>query len=62
MTKLVDTIMILLDIALIIYFYNYAINTTDIVARLISCAAVTMEIFFIIRHFKMVKKSKQLNQ
>lgn len=62
MTKLIDTIMILVDIALVMYFYNYAISTTDMVARLISCAAVTMEIFFIIKHFKIIKKSKQANQ
>ncbi|MCR8747072.1 hypothetical protein [Romboutsia lituseburensis] len=61
MTKLIDTIMILIDIALIIYFFNYAVSTTDMTTRLISCAAVTMEISFIIRHFKMIKKSKEVH-
>lgn len=61
MTKLIDTIMILIDIALIIYFFNYAVSTTDMATRLISCAAVTMEISFIIRHFKMIKKSKEVH-
>lgn len=61
MTKLIDTIMILIDIALIIYFFNYAVSTIDMATRLISCAAVTMEISFIIRHFKMIKKSKEVH-
>ena len=61
MTKLIDIIMIILDVALVIYFYNYAVTTTDMLTRLIGCAAITMEIFFIIRHFKMIKKSKQIN-
>ncbi|CEH33689.1 hypothetical protein [Romboutsia lituseburensis] len=61
MTKLIDTIMILIDIALIFYFFNYAVSTTDMATRLISCAAVTMEISFIIRHFKIIKKSKEVH-
>lgn len=59
MTKTIDIIMILIDLALIMYFYNYAINTTDIVIRIISCAAITFEIFFIRRHLKLMKKTKK---
>ena len=58
MIKILDNIMLIIDILLIIYFYNYAVDTTDIVQRLISCAAITMEISFIIRHIKLMKSKK----
>lgn len=50
-----DIIMIVFDISLIMYFYNFAINTTDLGARLLACVAMTMEIFFIRKHFALVK-------
>ena len=62
MTKIMNIIMIVIDLALITYFFNYAISTTDMVIRLISCAAITMEILFIRRQFKVVKNSKQANR
>lgn len=46
--------MLVIDILLAIYFFNYAISTTDISTRLISCIAITMEISFIIRYIKII--------
>ncbi|MEF9990705.1 MAG: hypothetical protein RRZ84_02290 [Romboutsia sp.] len=57
-----DAIMIGLDISLITYFYNIAINSTEISTRLISCLAMTVEVYFIRRHLKMLRlnyKSKK---
>ena len=58
MTKIMNIIMIVIDLALIMYFFNYAISTTGMIVRLISCAAITMEIFFIRRQLKVLKSSK----
>lgn len=54
MIKGLDKIMLVIDILLAIYFFNYAISTTDISTRLISCIAITMEISFIIRYIKII--------
>lgn len=62
MTKNIEIIMIVIDLILIMYFFNYAVTTTDMFTRLISCAAITMELFFIRRQFKMIKKSKEMKQ
>ena len=41
---------------LFMYFYNVAINTTDMTTRLISCAAMTFEVYFIRKHIKIMRK------
>lgn len=61
MTKIMNIVMIIIDLALIMYFFNYAISATDITVRLISCAAITMEIFFIRRQIKSIKNPNQVN-
>lgn len=57
MTKMFDVIMIGVEVSIIMYFYNIAINSPDMGLRLLSCAAMTMEIYFIRRHLKRIKIS-----
>ena len=47
--KILDTVIIGIDLMLFMYFYNVAINTTDMTTRLIACAAMTFEVYFINR-------------
>lgn len=57
-----DVIMIGLDLSLLMYFYDFAINSSEISSRLIACAVMTMEVYFIRRHLKAIKlnaKSKR---
>lgn len=54
--KILDTVIIGIDLMLFMYFYNVAINTTDLTTRLISCAAMTFEVYFIRKHMKIMKK------
>lgn len=56
--KILDTIIIGIDLMLFVYFYNIAINTTDMTTRLIGCAAMTFEIYFIRKHLKIMKQLK----
>lgn len=61
MIRLFDLIMIGVDISLIVYFYNVAVNTTEMSTRLISCIAMTMEVYFIRRHLKTMKLNAKKN-
>ena len=54
--KILDTVIIGIDLMLFMYFYNIAINTTDMTTRLISCVAMTFEVYFIRKHIKIMKK------
>ncbi|MGL4913303.1 MAG: hypothetical protein ACRC3Y_12830 [Romboutsia sp.] len=54
--------MIGLDISLIMYFYNFAINSSDMSARLLACAAMTMEVYFIRRHLKAIRRNIKVNK
>ena len=54
--KILDTVIIGIDLMLFMYFYNVAINTTDMTTRLISCAAMTFEVYFIRKHIKIMRK------
>lgn len=54
--KILDTVIIGIDLMLFMYFYNIAINTTDMTTRLISCAAMTFEVYLIRKHIKIMKK------
>ena len=56
--KILDTLILGIDLVLFMYFYNIAINTTDMTTRLISCAAMTFEVFFIRKHLKIMKRFK----
>ena len=56
--KILDTVILGIDLVLFMYFYNIAINTTDMTTRLISCAAMTFEVYFIRKHLKIMKKLK----
>jgi len=56
--KILDTLILGIDLALFMYFYNIAINTTDMTTRLISCAAMTFEVYFIRKHLKIMKRLK----
>lgn len=57
-----DIIMIGLDMSLLMYFYNFAINSSDMGSRLLACAAMTMEVYFIRRHLKAIKKNARVNK
>lgn len=57
-----DMIMIGLDLSLIMYFYNFAINASDMGSRLLACAAMTMEVYFIRRHFKAMRYNARANK
>lgn len=59
---MLDFIMIGIDISLIMYFYDFAINSSDISTRLIACAAMTMEVFFIRKHLKCVMNNIKVNK
>lgn len=59
---MLDVIMIGLDISLIMYFYNFAINSSDMSARLLACAAMTMEVYFIRRHLKSMRRNVKVNK
>ena len=41
---------------LFVYFYNIGVNATDMTTRLIACAAMTFEVYFIRKHIKIMKK------
>jgi len=56
--KILDTLILGIDLVLFMYFYNIAINTTDMTTRLISCAAMTFEVYFIRKHLKIMKRLK----
>ncbi|MBQ3420297.1 MAG: hypothetical protein IJH34_01230 [Romboutsia sp.] len=56
--KILDTVILGIDLVLFMYFYNIAINTTDMTTRLISCAAMTFEVYFIRKHLKIMKRLK----
>ena len=58
--KILDTAILGIDIVLFIYFYNIAINTTDMTTRLVSCAAMTFEVYFIRKHLKIMKNLKSV--
>lgn len=60
MVKILDTAILGIDIVLFIYFYNIAINTTDMTTRLVSCAAMTFEVYFIRKHLKIMKNLKSV--
>ncbi|RDY23666.1 hypothetical protein CHF27_006945 [Romboutsia maritimum] len=55
--KILDLIIILIDTLLVMYFFNFAIDTTDITTRIMACLAMTMEVYFIMRHIKLIKSS-----
>lgn len=59
---MIDIIMIGLGLSLIMYFYNFAVNAQDMSSRLLACAAMTMEIYFIRRHLKAVKNNMKTNK
>ena len=54
--KILDTVIVGIDLMLFMYFYNVAINTTDMTTRLIACAAMTFEVYFIRKHIKIMKR------
>lgn len=54
--KILDTVIIGIDIMLFVYFYNIGVNATDMTTRLIACAAMTFEVYFIRKHIKIMKK------
>lgn len=58
--KILDTAILGIDIVLFIYFYNIAINTTDMTTRLVSCAAMTFEVYFIRKHLKIMRNLKSV--
>lgn len=60
MVKILDTAILGIDIVLFIYFYNIAINTTDMTTRLVSCAAMTFEVYFIRKHLKIMRNLKSV--
>lgn len=62
MIRLFDLIMMGIDISLMMYFYDLAVNTTEMSTRLISCIAMTMEVYFIRRHFKTIKLNAKKKQ
>ncbi|MGL5330421.1 MAG: hypothetical protein ACRDD7_14215 [Peptostreptococcaceae bacterium] len=59
--KILDTVIIGIDLMMFVYFYNIAVNTTDMTTRLIGCAAMTFEIYFIRKHLKVMKQLKIAN-
>lgn len=59
---ILDIIMIGIDISLFMYFYNVAINAPTMGMRLMSCLAMTMEVYFIRRHFKIMKYNSKINK
>lgn len=60
MVKILDTAILGIDIVLFIYFYNIAMNTTDMTTRLVSCAAMTFEVYFIRKHLKIMRNLKSV--
>ena len=60
MVKILDTAILGIDIVLFIYFYNIAINTTDMTTRLVSCAAMPFEVYFIRKHLKIMRNLKSV--
>ena len=54
--KILDTVIIGIDLMLFMYFYNVAINTTDMTTRLIACAAMTFEVYFIRKHIRIMRR------
>lgn len=54
--NILDTVIVGIDLMLFMYFYNVAINTTDMTTRLIACAAMTFEVYFIRKHIKIMKR------
>lgn len=59
---MLDVIMIGIGMSLIMYFYNFAINSSDMSVRLLACAAMTMEVYFIRRHLKSMRKNAKVNK
>lgn len=62
MGKMFDVIMLGMDMSLIMYLYNVAINTTNMQVRIISCMAMTLEVFFIRRHLRIIKLNSTENK
>lgn len=53
--KIIDIFILGMDIFLFGYFTKIALNTDSISIRIFLCFAITMEIFFMIQHFKLMK-------
>lgn len=57
-----DILVLAMDLFVFGYFTQIALNTTNMTTRIVACAAMTLEIFFMIQRIKMIKKiSKQKN-
>ncbi|MEG0855198.1 MAG: hypothetical protein RSG52_01840 [Terrisporobacter sp.] len=59
--RFLDILVFTMDIMLFGYFTQIALNTTSMTTRILSCAAMTLEIFFMIQHMKMMKITKEKN-
>lgn len=59
--KLFNIIMTGIDIYLFIYFINFAIDSTDITVRIISCLLATFEVFFLKRDLYNIFSKKKHN-
>ena len=55
--KILDLIIVTIDSLLFLYFFNFALQTTDMTARIMACLAMTMEVYFIRRHIKLIKSN-----
>lgn len=53
--KLGDVFTFGVDLILFTYFTQISLNTTDMMIRIVACFAMTVEIFFMRQHLKMIK-------
>ena len=47
------------DLILFAYFTQIALNTTNMTVRIVACFAMTVEIFFMRQHLKMIERFTQ---
>lgn len=60
--NIIDILVLIMDLVVFGYFTEMALNTTDMTTRILACAVMTLEIFFMIQRIKMIKNiSKQKN-
>lgn len=57
--RLEDILVFCVNLVLFTYFTQIALNTTSMTIRIVACFAMTVEIFFMRQHLKILPKERE---